>query len=343
MPALLQPEVVPARDFSIIVPLRDGGLIRIRAIRPGDKQRLLDHFSRLSPSSIYHRFFTVKKTLTPLELRRFTELDFENDVGLAATVGEGADERFVGVGRYIVKQDRASERRAEVAFAVADEHQGRGIATQLLAQLLPFARRNRITALDAEVLGDNVHMLHVFSRMGFAARHSLSGGTLQLSLPIEQTGGAAAPRRASYGFLGLKVADAMTREVVTIAPGTELQEIEAIFERHSFNGVPVIDDADRLLGVVTKLDLLRAFAFSERTIVPHYEELSHLTAERVMSRDPCTVAPELPLTRVLEELVRTRYKSFPVVEHGRLVGMVSREDVLAALRGTAARSEASMA
>jgi CBS domain-containing protein len=225
------------------------------------------------------------------------------------------------------------ERRAEVAFAVLDEHQGRGIATQLLAQLLPFARRNGITALDAEVLGDNIHMLHVFSRMGFVVSRPPSGGTLQLTLRIEPAGAPAA-RRPSYGFLGLKVADAMTREVVTIAPEAEIVEIEAIFERSSFNGLPVVDGSGRLLGMVTKLDLLRAFAFSERTIVPHYDEISRLRAESVMTRDPLTVAPDLPLTRTLEQLVQTRFKSFPVVANGRLAGIVSREDVLRALRRT---------
>ncbi len=331
-------EARAASDFSVVVPLRDGGLIRIRAIRPDDKERLLDHFRRLSPASIYQRFFGVKKALTPLELKLFTEMDFEDDVGLAATIGDGPSERFVGVGRYVLEEARAhaGQRRAEVAFAVADEHQGRGIATQLLAQLVPFARKNRIAALDAEVLNENVHMLHVFSRMGFAARHPASGGTLQLSLPIEQAAKAPALGRPRSGFLGERAEDAMTRQVVTIAPETELQEIEAIFELHSFNGLPVVAAGGRLLGLLTKLDLLRAFAFSERTIVPHYEELSHLTAASVMTRDPVTVPKELPLTRVLEELVRTRYKSLPVVEHGRLVGIVSREDVLKALRRASA-------
>ncbi len=322
-------------SFETVVSLRDGGLIRIRAIRPDDKERLLDHFLHLSPASVYQRFFSVKKTLTPEELKRFTELDFENEVGLAATTGEGPAERFIGVGRYIVIADGgAAPRRAEVAFAVADQQQGRGIATQLLAQLVPFARRNGITALEAEVLGDNIHMLHVFMRMGFTARHPRDGSSVQLRLPILQVE-TARPKRPQYGFLGCRVADAMTRDVVTIAPETELGEVEAVFERHHFNGLPVVQADGSLLGFLTKLDLLRAFAFSSHTIVPHYEEISHLTAEQVMNRKPATVTPDLPLTRVLEQLVATKYKSLPVVENDRLVGIVSREDVLAALRRTA--------
>lgn len=324
-----------ACSFETVVSLRDGGLIRIRAIRPDDKQRLLEHFLHLSPASVYQRFFGVKKTLTPEELKRFTELDFEKAVGLAATIGEGAAERFIGVGRYIVIDDPGvAPSRAEVAFAVADEQQGRGIATELLAQLLPFARRNGITALEAEVLGDNIHMLHVFMRMGFTARHPIDGSSVQLRLPIAPVE-PAPPKQPRYGFLDCRVADAMTRDVVTISPETELAEVEAVFERHHFNGLPVVEAGGSLVGLLTKLDLLRAFAFSPHAIVPHYEEIAHLAAGQVMNRNPVTVSADLPLTRALEQLVATKYKSLPVVERGCLIGIVSREDVLAALRRTA--------
>ena len=58
--------------------------------------------------------------------------------------------------------------------------------------------------------------------------------------------------------------------------------------------------------------------------------------EQVMTADPTIVAPESPLTRVLEEMVGTRNKSFPVVADGRLVGIIAREDVIRALRRAAA-------
>jgi GNAT superfamily N-acetyltransferase len=179
------PERRLGRDFQTLVPLRDGKAIRVRAIRPDDKQRLIGHFSRLSERSVYQRFFGVKSCLTPDDLVHFTELDFVDAVGLVATLGEGEDERIVGVGRYFV--DPAGDnapRRAEVAFAVEDAQQGRGIATRLLQQLLPFARQGGIVALEGDVLADNIHMLHVFSRMGFQTvdqRH----GVVRMRLAIE--------------------------------------------------------------------------------------------------------------------------------------------------------------
>ena len=128
----------------------------------------------------------------------------------------------------------------------------------------------------------------------------------------------------------------MTRDVVSVSAETPLREVEELFERHNFNGVPVVDGHGMLLGLLTKLDMLRAFAFTADSIVPHYEEILALPAYRVMTCDPETVRPDTPLTRVLEHLVRSRYKSLPVVQDGRLVGIVSREDVLRAVRRAAA-------
>src|ERR1700732_4274632 len=116
-------------QYSEIEILRDGSSIRIRAIQPGDKDRLLRHFESLSPRSIYLRFFGFKRALTPADLVRFTEIDFVQHVALVASLGEGEEERFIGVGRYL-RIPRTVQ--AEVAFAVLDEYHRRGIGTLLL-------------------------------------------------------------------------------------------------------------------------------------------------------------------------------------------------------------------
>jgi CBS domain-containing protein len=140
----------------------------------------------------------------------------------------------------------------------------------------------------------------------------------------------------SYGFLDRLVKDVMTRDVVTVSARTPLREVELSFEKHGFNGVPVVASGGVLLGMLTKFDTLRAFKLSPASIVPRYAEILGLPAERVMTRNPQTVDPEMPLTRVLEMLIRTRYKSLPVVEGGKLAGIVSRKDILAELRRSAA-------
>ncbi len=176
------------REFSMDAVLRDGGSIRLRAIRPDDKPRLVDHFQHLSARSVYFRFFGSKLRLTDSELRRFTELDFLNHVALVATLLEDGEERIIGVARYIAMPTKQGEpSRAEVAFAIADAHQGRGIATLLLEQLARFARAGGIDEFEANVLGENNRMLEVFGASGFEVRRSIDGGVFHVTFPTEQT------------------------------------------------------------------------------------------------------------------------------------------------------------
>jgi CBS domain-containing protein len=135
-----------------------------------------------------------------------------------------------------------------------------------------------------------------------------------------------------YDFLRYRVRDAMTREPVTVDRSTTLRVLERIFSERDFNGVPVVDAGGRLLGVATKIDILRAFTFNQDAIIPPYESIMERTVSEVMTRGPVTVDPELPLTRVLQRMVELGNKSFPVVDGGRVVGVIAREDLLAALR-----------
>lgn len=134
-----------------------------------------------------------------------------------------------------------------------------------------------------------------------------------------------------YEFLDYRAEDVMSRATV-VRPETTLAEAEAILEKNGFNSLPVVDAAERLLGVVTSLDLLRAFAFPEDTILPRFSDVMARPVSSVMSRDAQTVCPRTPLTRVLQKLVDSRNKSFPVLDGDRVVGIVAREDVMLALR-----------
>ena len=153
----------------------------IRAIRPDDKARLLEHFNSLSERSVYHRFFGHKRSLSELDLHQLTDLDFITHVGLAATLEKDGSERFIGVARYL----RMGDSPPEVAFAVLDEYQGRGIATALLHHLARIARENGICRFAAFVMGDNTQMLEVFANSGYQAHDSYEGGTVKVSLDLE--------------------------------------------------------------------------------------------------------------------------------------------------------------
>jgi len=135
-----------------------------------------------------------------------------------------------------------------------------------------------------------------------------------------------------YEFTHYQARDVMTRDPVTVLENTPLSDVARAFEAHDFNGLPVIDEERRLLGMVTKLDLLRAFAFSLDSKIPHYAAIMARAVGRVMTRTPETVGPKSPLTRILQQLVDSRKKSLPVVSGDRLVGIIAREDLLRALR-----------
>jgi CBS-domain-containing membrane protein len=133
------------------------------------------------------------------------------------------------------------------------------------------------------------------------------------------------------GFLGLTVRDAMTEPVTTVDPDTTVAELEQLIERYDYNSFPVVRD-HRLVGIVTKLDFLRNFIFTAASVIPHYHVLMQRRLSAIMQQDVVTVAPDLPLTRVLQMMVDLSSKSFPVVVGDRVVGIVSREDIIRALR-----------
>ena len=176
------------RAFAVDTVLRDGGSIHVRAIRPDDKQRLVDHFGRLSTRSVYFRFFGSKKELNDNELRQFTELDFQRRVGLVATLRRNGEEQIIGVGRYAQLNVAAGEpSRAEVAFAVADDHQGRGIGSVLLEHLAEIARPSGIEEFEADVLGENNRMLAVFAKSGYRVERTIDAGIFHVSFPTAET------------------------------------------------------------------------------------------------------------------------------------------------------------
>ena len=142
--------------------------VSIRAVRPDDRERIVEAFRRLDRSSVYLRFFSYKKELEDAELRRVTECDGASEAVLVATVGSGEREIIVALGEYV-----RSGAAAHIAFAVEEDFQRRGIATRLLRQLADLARANGITQLEADVLAENTAMLAVLrnSKLRMRTRH----------------------------------------------------------------------------------------------------------------------------------------------------------------------------
>jgi CBS domain-containing protein len=111
-----------------------------------------------------------------------------------------------------------------------------------------------------------------------------------------------------------------------------MRELEALFEKHDFNSFPVVEDG-KMLGIVTKFDFLRAFAFTTGQMVPRYDELMGRQVGGMMTEAVVHVEPSAPLTRVLQLMVDLKTRSFPVMgSERRLEGIIAREDVMRALR-----------
>jgi acetyl coenzyme A synthetase (ADP forming)-like protein len=181
--------IANARGYAADALLRDGSSVHIRAVCPQDKERLREHFHTLSPRSVYTRFFGPKLELTPAELSYFTEMDGVERVGLVATLRTAEGEKFIGVGRYFRQSDAGQPHCAEVAFAVSDNQQRRGIASVLLDHLAKIARRSGITEFVADVLGENNQMMHVFGKSGFKVSRSIDAGVFHVTFPTEDTPG----------------------------------------------------------------------------------------------------------------------------------------------------------
>ncbi len=161
--------------------------MRIRAIRPDDKGALMAGFRRLSEDTVYRRFFHNKRDMTPQELEYYTEIDFVRHVGLVAVIEEDGKERIIGGGRYIGFSGPSGESRAELAFTVADDFQGLGLATHFLRHLIEIARAKGIEVFEAEVLSGNRSMLRVFEKSGLPMATQKTDDTVQITLSLAKT------------------------------------------------------------------------------------------------------------------------------------------------------------
>jgi len=165
--------------------LRDGSRVNIRLIRPDDTQALIGVFRRLSPESVYQRFFASLPELPENLAWKLSHVNYTNRLALVAerdkAETDGDPPQMVGVARY----DRTDESEpAEIGLAVIDEWQGRGLGRVLLRELLQAAAQRGITRFTADVLSDNRRMLHLLaSEMQIAAMKS-SGGVTTLALRL---------------------------------------------------------------------------------------------------------------------------------------------------------------
>jgi CBS-domain-containing membrane protein len=134
-----------------------------------------------------------------------------------------------------------------------------------------------------------------------------------------------------YEFLQETVENNMTRKVRSLVPETTVGDLYRLFAADGFDAYPVTR-GDILVGMVSKLDALKVFAFSEDHIMPRYREGMATTVDEIMTGDVIAVDAETRLQRVLELMINHRMKSLPVIDRRRiLIGIIAREDVMKAM------------
>ncbi|HET8588908.1 MAG TPA: GNAT family N-acetyltransferase [Nakamurella sp.] len=164
----------------------DGSVVRIRPVHPGDTDGLRAMHARMSARSRYLRYFSAVNEITDAQLALFTDVDHRSRVCLVAQSGDD----IVAAGTYHADPERPAS--AEVAFAVQDDQQRRGLGSILLEHLAAAAQENGITRFTAEVLSENTPMLRVFLDAGYGVTREYSSGVVDLEFDISPTAASRA-------------------------------------------------------------------------------------------------------------------------------------------------------
>jgi len=123
----------------------------------------------------------------------------------------------------------------------------------------------------------------------------------------------------------LRVREFMASRIITFPPEMPISEAVGILVQHKFSGAPVVDAGGRLIGVLSEKDCLRV------AVLGNAEGAAEALVGDYMTTQVETVEPDTDLLDVAEGFMQATFKRFPVVEDGRLVGQISRIDVLRAI------------
>ncbi len=175
---MTEPIAPPHWEADVVV--ADGGTVHLRPIRPSDADALVTFHAGLSTRTRYLRYFSAYPRIPDRDLYRFTNVDHRDRVALVALLGE----EIIAVGRYEREDDSDN---AEVAFVVADAHQGRGIGSVLLEHLAAAARESGVRQFNAVVLAENTGMVRVFREAGYETARHLEQGEITLEFAVDET------------------------------------------------------------------------------------------------------------------------------------------------------------
>ena len=142
----------------------NGERLTVRPIRPEDAEQHGAFFSRLSPQDIRYRFFTAMRELSPEQMARLTQIDYDREMAFVA-VREASGET-VGVARLVCEDERSGE----FAVIVQGDMKGQGVASHLMRRLIDWARARGLREMVGQVLADNAPMLAFVRHLGFGVK-----------------------------------------------------------------------------------------------------------------------------------------------------------------------------
>jgi len=147
--------------------LRDGKSVLLRPIKPEDEHLWLEMFQNFSEQSIRYRFFQIIKD-TPHEVRvRYSNIDYDREIGIVAELKEGR-RQILGVVRLIIESDGKT---GEMAFIVADPWQGLGLGSKMVDYMIEICKDKGLETVYAFILPDNHRAISLLKKMGFTIKH----------------------------------------------------------------------------------------------------------------------------------------------------------------------------
>jgi len=167
-----------ARDFWI-------DKIRIRPVWAQDRQRYLEFFRSLSPTTNAFRFLAMKKRLSEEELTYLTDPDDTSHVALVALLNDNGRDRIVGAARFIMLPDgTGGSDHAELAVTVADEFQGKGIGARLVLGLVLLARKRGVQAFVLYASPGNTGVWKLVKRISERASRTVEEGVVKIVMSL---------------------------------------------------------------------------------------------------------------------------------------------------------------
>ena len=170
----------PAEDESHLV-TEAGTRLFVRPVRPEDAPLFQRFAEVLSPETIYYRFFSQVKELSPQMLARFTQIDYDREIALVATDDDPETERMLGVARIIGDPDG---KQGEFAVVVGDPWHGMGIGSNLLEKCLAIAEKRGFQRVHGIVLSENRSMLALGKKLGFEVKAGPDAKEFELVIPL---------------------------------------------------------------------------------------------------------------------------------------------------------------